>query len=454
MVTISRLAHGGAGVACHEGQALFVPDGLPGDRVRVRLRASRARRLEGRVVELLEPSPLRVAPPCAYAGVCGGCAWLALDVAAQRRARADLVRDALERIGRLEVPSEIPVVAVDSPGAAPGLGYRSRIEVALGPPAAGGRRAVGFRAHGSHDVVDIERCAVAQPAVNASFEVLRASAAAGRIPAAVAEIEIAAGDDPARVVATARLSRALSAKEAARLAGRLREVWPGLAGLRVEPPATARDAAAVERGDTRLLVSVPGPDGRPLVLEAPAGGFMQANPAVNARLVAAVLSALAPAPGMRLLDLYCGAGNFALPLAAAGALVTGIETDGRAVEAGRRSAARLGLGTARFRQVPVEEGLRWVGTSGAPRPGGAVLDPPRAGAGPVVVDRLLALAPARIAYVSCDPATLARDLARLAGGGYALAGLTVFDMFPQTPHVETLAVMEPREPREPGAPRP
>ncbi len=166
---------------------------------------------------------------------------------------------------------------------------------------------------------------------------------------------------------------------------------------------------------------------------------MQANPAVNARLVEAVTGAVAPGPGTRLLDLYCGAGNFTLPLAAAGAEVLGLETDGRAVEAARRSAARLGIATATFRQVPVEEGLRWTETG--PRPDAVVLDPPRAGAGPAVVDRLLALRPARVLYVSCDPATLARDLARLAAGGYGVVALTVFDMFPQTPHVETLAVL-------------
>lgn len=435
---IDRMAAGGDGIARYEGRAVFVPGGLPGDRMRVRLLPARGGRLEGRVLELLEPSPARVAPPCPYAGRCGGCAWLALDLAAQRRCRVDLVRDALARIGRLEAPAEIPVVAVDPPWVPPGLGYRARIEVALGPAGPRGRRAVGFRAAGSHEVVDVERCAVARPPVAAAFERLRAVAAAGGVPPPIVEVEIAAGDDAAHVVATARLGRAVSSGEAARLADRLVAAWPGLAGLRLEPPAGAA-APAVERGRASLTVTVPGPGGRPLPLEVPAGVFMQANPAVNARLVEAVAQAVAPREGMRLLDLYCGAGNFALPLAAAGAEVLGFETDGRAVEAARRTAARLGISTAAFRQVAVEEGLSWV--QAGPRPDAVVLDPPRAGAGAAVVDRLLAMAPARVAYVSCDPATLARDLARFAAGGYDVAALTVFDMFPQTPHVETLAVL-------------
>lgn len=435
VVAVSRLAAGGDGVARHEGQALFVPGGLPGDRVRVRLLPPRGRRAEGRLLEVLDPSPDRVAPPCPYAGTCGGCPWLALDPAAQRRARADLVREALARIGRLEVPDALPVVAGDPAG----LGYRSRIEVALGPLGEGGRRAVGFRAAGSHDVVDVAACAVARRPVNAALAHLRAAAAAGRVPPPVAEVEIAVGDDPGRVVATVRLAEALPSKAAARLADRLVEALEGLAGLRVEPPARAVRAQAVERGETALHVAVPGPGGRLLSLEVPAGGFMQANPAVNARLVEAVVAAVAPRPGARVLDLYCGAGNFALPIAAAGAAVLGLETAGRAVEAARRSAERLGIVSARFRQVPVEEGLAWAAREGAPD--AVVLDPPRMGAGPAVVDRLLALGPPRVVYVSCDPATLARDLARLAGGGYGVAALTVFDMFPQTPHVETLAVL-------------
>jgi 23S rRNA (uracil1939-C5)-methyltransferase len=159
------------------------------------------------------------------------------------------------------------------------------------------------------------------------------------------------------------------------------------------------------------------------------------------RLVSAVADALSPVPGRWLLDLYCGAGNFALPLAAAGAEVLGLETDGRAVAAARRSASRLGLARARFRQVDVAEGLAAVRAGAGPGPAGVVLDPPRAGAGAAVVSHLLALAPGVIAYVSCDPATLARDLAKLVPGGYRLGRLTVFDMFPQTSHVETLAVL-------------
>ncbi|HEX7126366.1 MAG TPA: TRAM domain-containing protein, partial [Thermodesulfobacteriota bacterium] len=313
VVVIDRMAGGGDGIARYEGRAVFVSGSLPGDRVRVRLLPARGGRLEGRVVELLEPSPARVAPPCPYAGRCGGCAWLALDLAAQRRGRADVVRDALVRIGRLEAPAEIPVVAVDPSGVPPGLGYRARIEAALGPAGERGRRAVGFRAAASHEVVDVERCAVASPPVAAAFERLRAAAAAGRVPPPIVEVEIAVGDDPAHVVATARLGAAVASREAARLADRLVAAWPGLAGLRLEPPAGAA-ASAVERGRTALTVTVPGPGGRPLPLEVPAGVFMQANPAVNARLVEAVARAVAPREGVRLLDLYCGAGNFALPL--------------------------------------------------------------------------------------------------------------------------------------------
>ncbi len=485
---IERLAHGGAGVARHRGQVVFVPGGLPGDRVRVELVARRARHLEGRLAELLEPSPARVEPACPYAGRCGGCQWLALAPAAQEAARVELLRDALVRIGRLEPPAEIPVVSArPTPAAGPGtgpacdrpapesLGYRRRIEVALGPlqPASGaaargveerpGRRPVGFRAAGSHAVVDVARCVVAAGPLNDALAALRRAVAAGRVPPPVAEIELAVGDDPARLVATARLDRPLPAAAAARLADRLWAAWPGLAGLRIEPPRGSRRAAAPaqERGEPWIRFAVPGPAGQPVPLEAPAGVFVQVNAAVSNRLVEAVTAALAPAPGRRLLDLFCGVGTFALPLAAAGAEVLGFDTDGRAIEAARRTAARLGLAGARFRQIDAAEGLAWYraeggGSAGAgqsrPRaaagpgsraasPDGVVLDPPRAGAGPVVVDRLADLAPGVIAYVSCEPTTLARDLARLVARGYRLERLTLFDMFPQTAHLEALACL-------------
>ncbi len=481
-MVIDRLAHGGAGVARHEGRVLFVPGGLPGDRVRVEVVATRARHLDGRFVELLEPSPARVEPPCPYADRCGGCHWLALDPAAQRAARAELVRDALVRIGGFDLPGPLPVVAAEAaPGGRadlagpPGLAYRGRIEVALGPlapereyaPRSGARpkadalagrsmggsqhgsrtkraaRALGFRAAASHAVVDLARCAVARAPLNEALATLRRAAAAGRVPVPVVEIELAVGDDPGRVVATARLDRPLPASEMARLADRLREAWPGLAGLRVEGPRGAAGARAEERGEPWIEYTVPGPGGRPLPLTLPAGVFAQANPAVNARLVEGVLEALAPGPGRRLLDLFAGAGNFALPLAAAGAEVVGIEREGRAVDAARRSAARLGLTGARFRQVDVAEGLTWIRALGGCWHG-AVLDPPRAGAGAAVVDRLTLLGPAAVAYVSCEPTTLARDLARFVARGYVLGPVTLFEMFPQTSHVEVLAQIERR----------
>jgi 23S rRNA (uracil1939-C5)-methyltransferase len=439
---VDRLAHGGAGVARHEGRVVFVEGGLPGDRVRAVVTAARPRSLKARLLEVLEPSPARVAPACEYAARCGGCPWFAFDLARQRAERVGLLRDALERIGGLAVGGDVPLVTAEASGVAAGLGYRGRIEVALGEPADGAARAVGFRAAGGREVVDVERCAVASRPLNEALEALRRAAAAGLVPPPVAEVELARGDDPSRVVATARLARPLPPRGLERLADRLAAALPGVAGLRVEGPPSARGEPgdAAERGEARLVVSVPGPGGRPLPLEVPAGAFMQGNATVNARLVDAVVAAAAPGPGRRVLDVYCGAGNFALPLAAAGAEVLGLETDGRAVAAARRSAARLGLDRARFRQVDAAEGLRWAG-GGLPRADAIVLDPPRAGAGPAVVEAVAALAPGRVLYVSCEPATLARDLARLTARGYDLSAVTAFDMFPQTPHLEALAVL-------------
>jgi 23S rRNA (uracil1939-C5)-methyltransferase len=408
-LSIDRLAFGGDALAYHDGRAVFVPLAAPGDRVRAAIVERRRDWLRAEVRQVVSPGPGRVAPPCPEFGTCGGCQWQHVTPAAQHAAKKAIVREQLERVGGIRDVDVRPVRA--APDA---WGYRARITLA-----ADGRR-LGFRQARSHRLVEIADCAIADPVLSAHLEAARAWAAAlrraptrvtlARAPDGVALVATLPGlPTPPDVAATERLLAATASVRGAVLIG---------AGARIVV------------GDPGLRVPVE-PD---LALEVPADAFTQVHAAANLLLVAAVLEATQVGPGARTLDLYCGAGNFALPLARRGADVTGVERSNVAIEAARANAARLGL-PATFHCVPVEALL--AGPT-ADRIDLVVLDPPRSGAREVV-GALAARRPPRLVYVSCDPATLARDGRALTAAGYRLAYVQPVDLFPQTYHIETVA---------------
>jgi 23S rRNA (uracil1939-C5)-methyltransferase len=352
-LAIERLAAGGDGVGHSDGLAVFVPLSAPGDRVRVRVTESQPRFARAEIAAVLEPGPARRAPPCPNYGRCGGCSWRHLSESALREARVGIARAALERIaGRADLPA-IEVVA--SPRA---LGYRARARVAH----AGGR--VGFRARGSREVVDVERCAVLDPATQDALVRLRAAR-----PRAEGETEI-------------------------RGVGSLLPV-----------------------GERRL--------------EVPPGAFFQANAALWERWVERVLELCGE--GERAVELYCGIGFYTAGLARRFARVVALEGAREAAAcAARNSAAELVC-------APAEA---W-----APRelarlaPQLVLLNPPRVGCHIKVSEALAHCGARRIVYVSCEPATLARDLRRI-GPRFRIARLVLIDALPQTHHVELVAALD------------
>jgi tRNA/tmRNA/rRNA uracil-C5-methylase (TrmA/RlmC/RlmD family) len=409
-VTVGPVAHGGSCVARHEGRVVFVRHALPGERVRVRVTDGHAesRFLRGDAVEILEPSPDRVPPPCPYArpGRCGGCDWQHATLTAQRELKAAVVAEQLRRLAGLD----LPVTVEELPGTPDGLGWRTRVQFAVD---ADGR--AGLRKHRSHRVQPIDRCLIASPEVEALGVERRPWPGAARVEA----------------VASAWTGDFAVLAEPAGTAGR-------------HGPARTRDPARV--GAPELVA------GTPAVRERAAGrewrvtgsGFWQVHPAAADTLVQAVLAGLDCRRDDSALDLYCGVGLFAGALAPLVGEVLGIESDPRAVTDARHNLADLQRVT--LEQGRVEDVLDRVGAAAE---GGAagrahrrdlvVLDPPRSGAGRPVVDRVAALGPRRIAYVACDPAPLARDLAYFAEHGYRLASLRAFDLFPMTAHVECVA---------------
>ncbi len=379
-VEIERLVPGGAGLAHAHGRTLFVTLATPGDQLRVRVERMRGGVAFAAPVEILTPGPARIEPPCPYFGRCGGCDFQQLTYEAQLAAKVESIRDCLRRIARLAPPADIPITP--APDA---WHYRSR---ARWQHDAAGQR-FGYYELASHRVCDVAACPVVLPEVQTTLTRLRTRMAAATLPHAAQEYQAVAGDD----------------------------------GVSLAPPVDDEDK------HERLRVIA----GERYHFDADC--FFQINHALLAPLVS---HALGDTHGTSAIDLYCGVGLFTLPLARRFTRVTAIEANPRACAYARRNLVDAQLANARVHTSLVGP---WLTRHAAQHAPGALvlLDPPRAGAEPEVLRGILALRPQRIAYVSCDPATLARDLRVLAEGGYHLDSLAAFDMFPQTHHVESVA---------------
>lgn len=392
--TIERIVPGGAGMAHAGGLTLFVPMTAPGDTVELRVERRRGQTAWGTLLHVAEPGPDRTEPPCPYYGVCGGCDLQHLTYEAQLAAKLDIVRDCLRRIGGIEPPEGLDIVP--SPNL---LHYRAVAEWAVDSK----RNALGYRARSSHEVVDVEVCPISSPPVQSVLDRLRARKGAGLLPPGITEYRAVAGDDEAG------------------LAPPLGDEFPAELTRTVAGETYRYDAESFFQANGLLLDE--------FVAEA----LWQAEPDPTAP--EAPLAG--DGPGFAV-DLYCGVGLFTVPLARRYRRLVGVEGFGLAARWARRNLADAGLGHAKIEVNRVENWLQKRATALA----GAdlvLLDPPRTGAGPAVVEGILAMAPRKITYVSCDPATQARDLKGLLAGGYEIVRMRALDMFPQSHHVETIA---------------
>ena len=412
-VEIERILPGGLGLAHAGGKTVLVALAAPGDRLRVRPREARGGVVFASIVEVLVPAPARVEPPCPYFGRCGGCDFQQLNYEAQLAAKADIIRDCLRRIARLEPPAHIPVTP--SPRQ---WRYRSRAQWQYDPR----RELLGYFERGSHKVCDVVDCPVVVPELQRTLDELRAQVPDLPSAAAAAEFEAVAGDGDAVSLA------------------------PPVTGGDDEPRQLTRSLAGeTYRFDARCFFQINHDLLEPLVREAladAAGATDSESPAAGDG--SADETARGDTEGATnrdnslAVDLYCGVGLFTLPLARRFARVVGVEGHPLACRYARRNLAGAGLTNAAVETAPVGEWLAAHAADLAPADF-LLLDPPRTGAEPGAIEGILALRPRRIAYVSCDPATLARDLRALADGGYRLDSVAAFDLFPQTHHVETVA---------------
>lgn len=418
---IDGLSYGPYGIGRVEGRVMMVPHTAPGDTIMAHVVEEKERFFIGEIAHILAPSPARRTPPCPYVGQCGGCSWQHLNYETQLKAKQQSVEDALQRIGKLggyDLRQIIP--------AADELHYRRRIRFQVGPG-----KELGFYAAASHDLVKIDGCLIAGQPLNVVIETLRRWARGTSTD--IEHLEIVTGDEPHQTVVVVKATDDFIPRDEPACANLIGMVG-GVHGLIV----AGRDWRKVW-GEPRVTVSLRGD----LNLSVDADVFTQVNPAGNRRILDELLLAGDFHNSDRVLELFSGAGNFTLPIARQSKSVVAVDGHRASINNGKLNAQKNAIENIHWICAPVPRAVtdlkrrREQFTK-------IVLDPPRAGAKGLEGD-LTALGAAKIIYVSCNPTTLARDLAALSKLGYKLGTVQPVDLFPQTFHVETVALLEAEE---------
>lgn len=398
-LTLTTLTYGGEAMGrLPDNRAVFVPFGLPGERVRIRLTDEKRGFARGELVEVLEPSPERIAPRCAHFGICGGCHYQHLTYEAQLKAKAEILRDQLTRIGKLANPPVNPTVEGSSP-----WNYRNHVQFHLTED---GR--LGYVSVRGVEVISISECHLPEARINDLWPQLDFEP-----ETEIERVSLRDGDDLMLVLE----SESPAAPEL--------ELEAGISVVHLY-----EDHPVVMAGDGALRMCVLDRD-----FQVSAASFFQVNTLVAEKMVGHVLSKL-PTELDTVLDLYCGVGLFSAFLAPRCQRLIGIELSASACE-------DFAVNLDEFEGVELYEGLAEdVIPHLEADPALVLVDPPRAGLERAVLDSILRLNPPTILYISCDPSTLARDAARLIAGGYRLVEVTPFDMFPQTYHIESISLFQ------------
>lgn len=418
--------HDGRGIASVDGKKAFVAGALAGETVRFVRRKSRRNFDECELLEVIEASPDRIEARCAAFGRCGGCSLQHVSADRQRDIKEQTLRDNLERIGRVAPDTWLP------PMTGPVWNYRRRARLAVKDVPAKGRTLVGFRERHAPFITDMHRCEVLAEPIDGMLDALSELIGKLSIRARLPQIEVAVADNAAALVFRVLDSPSGDDLEALRLfaADNGMRIYLQTKGLDSVVPLSASDY------DEPLLYALPEFD---VDIAFEPVDFVQVNGEINQRMVSFAVEKLAVLPDDRVLDLFCGIGNFSLPIARKAGKVLGVEGDASLVARAAANARRNGLENAEFRVADlskIDGSEAWV-KAGWDR---LLLDPARSGAAEVVKQMQL-LAPERIVYVSCHPGTLARDAGILVHEkGYRLEAAGIIDMFPHTAHVESVGI--------------
>ncbi len=378
-VKIEKIVPNGFGLAFAKNLTVFVPLSAAGDHLRVRINQIKGKTAFADIIEILEPSAERVEPPCPYFGRCGGCDFQQMNYEAQLAAKVGIVRDCLSRIGKINFDGEMTIVGSPQP-----FEYRARAQWHVDIR----QQKIGYFQRKSHDVIDVENCPILLPELNEILTELRETVEWETFSRGIVEIETAAAGGEVSIYST--------------------EI--------IEPT----DEISFEAHGEKYLHD--------------ATSFFQGNPFLIEPLIEAAVSGAA---GDTALDLYCGVGLFTLPLARKFARVDGVEGDGTAVDFAERNVEQARLENVEFHRENVGEWLK-ENADELQNLDFLLLDPPRSGTEKETIETLVKIKPTHISYVSCEPSTLARDLKILTESLYSVESISVFDLFPQTHHVETV----------------
>lgn len=444
-LTIESLSHEGRGVARHDGKTVFVDLALPGETVIAERFRKRSKFDEAIATEIRLASPDRVPPPCPHFTRCGGCALQHMASTDQVAHKQSVLVQLIERALGAPPPEILPALT------GPTLGYRHKARLAVKHVHAKGRVLVGFRERRNPFVADIPHCAVLHPIFGERFEALSELVASLSIPDRIAQFEVAVGDEGAAMIV--RHLAPLSDADV----GRLRAFGDAHGILMLAQPAGPDSVHRLDAGDPathglsyRLDGEAHGEgerdsEGRgvPLTFDFLATDFTQVNPVINRAMIARALDLLALSPDDRVLDMFCGLGNFTLPIARRVASVRGVEGEAGLVARARANAQKNRIANAAFEvaDLAAPDFYSRFDFSGVNK---MLVDPPRTGAAALFETAELRELE-RIVYVSCNPATLARDLEMaVRQKGFTLVAAGVMDMFPHTAHVESIALLERR----------
>lgn len=400
-LTLTTMSNGADAIGRHEGKAIFVPFAIPNETVRVEIVEDKPTFARAKLIEVIAPSPDRATPVCKHFGVCGGCHWQHINYEAQLKWKKQVVIDQLKRIGGIASPPVADTIPSPSP-----LHYRNHVQFSQTEDGK-----LGFVAKMTNFIVPIDECHIAHPDIMSLFNQLDIE------KLDIDRIGVRVTSDDAMIVFESESG---------------------------EPPDVEIDleasVASVDKdgnvftmiGSDHLIETINGRD-----FEVSASSFFQVNAKQAENLVRVALDALDVQDGDTVLDLYCGVGLFTAFIASTAKRVIGVESYAPAV---RDAEVNLDeFNNVELYEAPVEMAMDHLVKESVQR---VILDPPRAGCDKRVLDALIKIAPQRIVYVSCDPATLARDAKRLISGGYHLVSAQPLDMFPQTHHIETVAIFD------------
>lgn len=432
-ISLENLAYGGDAVGHHQGQAVFVPYGVPGDELKVKITEPHQTYSRGEVYEIMKPSDRRVKPDCRHFGICGSCQWQMMDYQYQLEQKTNITREIFKRLGKIET-REIAVLPT-----AGQWHYRNKAQYPV--QASKNGNGMGYYRLKSHDLVDIQECPLLEDSITQAFgkvkEIINKSGLKGSAPAGHS------GNLRHLIFRYSKIEEALSLVLVTRyqpdlhkiaqriLAGvpNMKSVWQNVNSARgnVILGKKWNHLGGVEYLSERI---------GDITYRLSPGSFLQSNLRASEIVYQKIKESLQLSPGDEVADLYSGMGSIALQLAGQAKRVVAIEEFAPAVDDARSNAAVNNISNCEFLCGRAEDQLIKIKSADA-----LVLDPPRQGAAPGVIEAIARLSPSRIAYLSCNPSTLARDAALLIGKGYKLQKLFLADMFPQTYHIENLAIL-------------